>query len=291
MREKSPSPLPQQTARRSSNVKKRVKQILSIVLGRRRPGFLPRTLARARVNNVTHVAWTELRRSGASRVPLAPAVALRFPATSVATLFYRCARGFREAGGSAARGPARAGARPAANGRPRAIARCLGSRSSPGRGPARDRSRPRGSTRAIVPRRPPQPLAASSGEWTARGGGRLGLGRARRPRPGRRSRTTARDGRRIHADTAAPAPSAVARAPPSPARRRSRVTPNLDPRRSRPASRDPPRYPSRLTSPAHQNSRSADFTHRRTDPARDRSRARAHTHDGLRRTRAAGATR
>ena len=69
------------------------------------------------------------------------------------------------------------------------------------------------------------------------GGGRLGLGRARRPRPGRRWRTTARDGRRIHADTAAPAPSAVARAPPSPARRRSRLTPNLDPRRSRPASR------------------------------------------------------
>ena len=111
----------------SANVKKRVKQILSIVLGRRRPGSLPRTLARARVNNVTHVAWTELRRSGASRVPLAPAVALRFPATSVATLFYRCARGFREAGGSAARSGPRARGR------------------SPGRerSPAGDRAMPR----------------------------------------------------------------------------------------------------------------------------------------------------
>ena len=229
-------PTPGPATHLSANVKKRVKQILSIVLGRRRPGSLPRTLARARVNNVTHVAWTELRRSGASRVPLAPAVALRFPATSVATLFYRCARGFREAGGSAARGPARAGDRPAVNGRPRAIARCLGSRSS-----LRARSRSRSIPPARLDPRDRAPPPATTSRCVERRvdgvqrGGRLGLGRARRPRPGRRSRTTARDGRRIHADTAAPAPSAVARAPPSPARRRSRVTPNLDPRRSPPA--------------------------------------------------------
>ena len=258
LREKSPSDKLSawdQTARRSSNVKKRVKQILSIVLGRRRPGFLPRTLARARVNNVTHVAWTELRRSGAPRVPLAPAVALRFPATSVATLFYRCARGFREAGGSVARGPARAGARPAANGRPRAIARCLGSRSSPERGPARDRSRPRGSTRAIGPRRPPHPLAASSGAWTARGGPvRARTRAAAAPRPpiadDRARRPTDPRGYRRAGTVGRRARAAVTRAPPlasHPQPRSETIAP------TQPAIHHHPLLPS-LTSPAHQNS-------------------------------------
>ena len=159
-------------------------------------------------------------------------------------------------GGSVARGPARAGARQAANGRPRAIARCLGSRSSPERGPARDRSRPRGSTRAIGPRRPPHPLAASSGAWTARGGGpvRARTRAAAAPRPpiadDRARRPTDPRGYRRAGTVGRRARAAVTRAPPlasHPQPRSETIAP------SQPAIHHHPLLPS-LTSPAHQNS-------------------------------------
>ena len=295
LREKSPSDkfsAWDQTARRSSNVKKRVKQILSIVLGRRRPGFLPRTLARARVNNVTHVAWTELRRSGAPRVPLAPAVALRFPATSVATLFYRCARGFREAGGFRRSGPR-------ARGR------------SPGRerSPARDRAMPRvtivarawSRSRSIPPARldprdrAPPPATPSRGVERSVDGERGGPVRARTraaaaPRPpiadDRARRPTDPRGYRRAGTVGRRARAAVTRAPPlasHPQPRSETIAP------TQPAIHHRPLLPS-LTSP-RTKTLNPQISTGAPNPARDHSHARAHTHDGLRRTRAARATR
>ena len=258
-------PHPRPATHLSANVKKRVKQILSIVLGRRRPGSLPRTLARARVN----ASHTSRGPSSADRVRPRSARARRRPPLSgdvrchfVLSMRERLpgGRGFRRSG------PRARGRSP---GRERSPA---GDRAMPrvtivARARSRSRSiRPRGSTRAIVPAARHN-LSLRRAESGRRSEGPVRARTRASARPGRRSRTTARDGRRIHADTAAPAPSAVARAPPHPraAARASRPTSIRDDRPRPPRST---RYPSCLTSPRTKNSRSADFTH----PASDRER-------------------
>ena len=180
-------------------------------------------------------------------------------------------RGFRRSG------PRARGRSPAVNGRPRVVLghdrRPCGSRSH--------RSRPRGSTRAIGPAARHN-LRCVGGEWTARGG-RQGsdarVGRARR------SRTTARDGRRIHADTApARRPSRARRRRPARAARRHAQPRSETIAPSHPRSTEDTQLPNL---PAHKT-RSADHS-RRHRSREDRSRGRPP--DGLRRTRAAGATR